>query len=372
MPRGNKSKGRSRAKRRQAHGESQDVQAAQPTAEKEAASLPLEQGEPPSSPDVCTPQESQEASSPGCPELEVVCTGYGLGAEGSDVGAEGSDASAEGSDAGAEVSDAGAEGSLVVTEEKHANAYQEAAAIALRRRDPLSRKVSVLLQFILEKYQNNEQPMQADMLKLLSRKYKEHFPKILKKATEQLELVYGLELKVDSPHTQSYAIVSKLPIPPGENPNTRRELPKTGLVLALLGVIFTKGNRATEEEVWEFLGVLGIQPGKKHLIFGEPHQLVTKDLVEQKYLEYRRVPYSDPPSYEFLWGPRAYSETTKMKVLEIVAKINDTVPSSFPHLYEEALREEATRAGGRAEALGYRVVKTRIPSQPPSSSSPHK
>ena len=53
------------------------------------------------------------------------------------------------------------------------------------------------------------------MLKLIGRKYKVHFPQILEKATYQLELVYGLELKVDNPATHSYVLVSKLPILPG-------------------------------------------------------------------------------------------------------------------------------------------------------------
>ena len=47
-------------------------------------------------------------------------------------------------------------------------------------------------------------------------------------------------------------------------------------------------------------------------IFGEPRKLITKDLVQKRYLIYRRVPNSDPPGYEFLWGPGAYAETTKM------------------------------------------------------------
>ena len=56
-----------------------------------------------------------------------------------------------------------------------------------------------------------------------------------------------------------------------------------------------------------------------------------------KYLEYRQVAHSDPPRYEFLWGPRAHAETSKMKVLEFLTKVNDTVPSAFSIQYEEAL-----------------------------------
>ena len=110
------------------------------------------------------------------------------------------------------------------------------------------------------------------------------------------------------------------------------------------------GNRATEEKIWEFLSMLGVYAGRRHCIFGEPRRLITKDLVQKEYLNYHRVPNSDPPRYEFLWGPRACVETSKMKVLEALAKFHGRVPSSFPDLYDEALRDQAERAGRRRAA----------------------
>nr|XP_031529124.1 melanoma-associated antigen B4-like [Vicugna pacos] len=107
----------------------------------------------------------------------------------------------------------------------------------------------------------------------------------------------------------------------------------------------------------------------RHLIFGEPRRLITKDLVQQKYLEYRQVPDSDPPRYEFLWGPKAHAETTKMKVLEVVAKINGTVPRAFPKLYEEALKDEQERAGVRAAVRAAARAKALACSKAKSCSS---
>ena len=86
---------------------------------------------------------------------------------------------------------------------------------------------------------------------------------------------------------------------------------KSGLIMVLLGVIFMNGNRATEKEIWEFLSMLGIYAGRRHWIFGEPRRLITKDLVQKEYLNYRRVPNSDPPRYDFLWGLRACTETSE-------------------------------------------------------------
>ncbi|CAH6780283.1 melanoma-associated antigen B4 [Phodopus roborovskii] len=355
MPRGNKSKSRSRAKRQQARGESQSIQGAQPSAEEEAAAPPLGQGDAPRSPDVCTPRGSQEAASHGSPELDVPYSGYNIDADGSEVGAEGSVV-------GAELSVAG-------TDEKRANACIIAEAIDSARRDPMTRKASKLLHYLLEKYQKDEQPVEADMLKLISRKYKVHFPWILEKATYQLEVVYGLELKVDKHNTQAYVLVNKLPMPPGTNEGGRKELPKTGLILTLLGMILMKGNSASEEEVWQFLHMQGIYPGRRHLIFGEPRKFITKELVEQNYVEYRQVPGSNPPSYEFLWGSRARNEDMKMKVLDVLAKIKNAMPSFYPQQYEEALSNQAERAARRGEASGYHAA--RVPCLGQSSSSSH-
>ncbi|CAO2623847.1 Melanoma-associated antigen B4 [Lemmus lemmus] len=142
------------------------------------------------------------------------------------------------------------------------------------------------------------------------------------------------------------------PITAGKGATRRRsgKGARNGLLMPLLGVIFLNGNRATEKQVWDFLNILGIIDGKVHMIFGEPRNIITKDFVKENYLVYRQVANSDPPSYEFLWGPRAHAETTKMKVLMFVAKINETIPQAFPSHYEEALRDQEERA--QAEGVG--------------------
>ncbi|XP_076963630.1 melanoma-associated antigen B10-like [Callospermophilus lateralis] len=104
-----------------------------------------------------------------------------------------------------------------------------------------------------------------------------HFPEILKKSSELMVLAFGIEVKEVDP--------------------TRKE------VLHL----------------WK---------------------LITQDLVQERYLEYQQVPSSDPPKYQFLWGPWTHAKTSKMRILEFLAKIHDVVPSAFPSWYEEALRDE--------------------------------
>lgn len=55
------------------------------------------------------------------------------------------------------------------------------------------------------------------------------------------------------------------------------------------------------------------------------------------------VPNSDPARDEFLWGPRAHAEPSKLQILQFFAKVNGTDPTCFPCWYEEASRDESER-----------------------------
>ncbi|GAB1302942.1 Melanoma-associated antigen B4 [Apodemus speciosus] len=76
---------------------------------------------------------------------------------------------------------------------------------------------------------------------------------------------------------------------------------------------------------------------------------------------------SDPPSYEFLWGPRAYAETSQVKVVEFLAKINENMPGAYSSRYEQALIEEeeqakaAAKAGTKGKAKGHSKSKLSNP-----------
>ncbi|KAI4545591.1 hypothetical protein MG293_005857 [Ovis ammon polii] len=296
-------------------------------------------GSPPSSLAAGDRQELQGAMAPSSPDAEASCAGADQGAQG--------------------------------PEEESADAARAALLARSIRKDPLMRKASMVMDFLLERYTKKEPITKNAMLNVIGRKYKQHFPEILSRASERVELVFGLELKEVDCSRNIYALVNKFTLGVEEGSSDEEALPKSGLLMALLGVIFMKGNRATEEEIWDFLNVLGIYAGRKHSIFGEPRKLITKDLVQKGYLNYRKVPNSDPPIYEFLWGPRSYAETNKMKVLEVLAKIQDTVPSSFPDLYDEALRDQAFRAGLRGIPISPAMAEASAPSRAKSYSSSH-
>lgn len=76
-----------------------------------------------------------------------------------------------------------------------------------------------------------------------------------------------------------------------------------------------------------------------HPIYGELRAFLTRDLVQENYLSYQQVPNRHPPHLEFLWGPRAQAEMSKMRVLEFLARINECDQLFFLFLYEEALRD---------------------------------
>uniref|UniRef100_A0A7N5JC25 Melanoma-associated antigen B5 n=1 Tax=Ailuropoda melanoleuca TaxID=9646 RepID=A0A7N5JC25_AILME len=309
MPRGQKSKHSTREKRRQSRGDSQShrkVQAPVAMEESPTSCSPVLEGNTQSSSATESTSTSQEAW--GAPSTTITS----------------SDISGTRSDEGENSQD-----------EEHL-CFPEST-------DILTMKLSLLEQFLLYKYKMKQPITKEDLLKIIGQNYKDQYPEILKKASERIEVVFAVDLKEVDSTRQSYDLVSKVKLPNNGRVRAGRGLPKTGLLMTVLGVIFMKGNCATEEDIWKFL----VFAGRKHFIYGEPKKLITKDLVRLKYLEYRQVLNSDPPRYEFLWGLKDQAETSKMKVLEFLAKVNDTVPNAFSSRYEEALRDEEARARAR-------------------------
>ncbi|XP_040599760.1 melanoma-associated antigen B4-like [Mesocricetus auratus] len=235
-------------------------------------------------------------------------------------------------------------------EEKNGQSFRAPQSTESLQMDLLSRKAGLLVEYMLSKYKTKQPAKRGEMLKVINKRFKEHFPDILKKASYRLDMVFGLEMKEVQPNGQSYMLISKLDFEDDGSRSNELGLPNRGILIPLLSVIYLNGYCAPEKEVWHFLSMLGIHDGVPHLIFGNIRKLITEDLVQEKYLEYRQVPDSDPPSYEFLWGPRACAETSKMKVMEFLAKVNDTMPSAYMSRYEQALIEEEEKAQAQAAA----------------------
>ncbi|XP_055249814.1 melanoma-associated antigen B2-like [Moschus berezovskii] len=329
MPRGQKSKHRAREKRRQARAETQGLhdQATTSGGEETMSSSPPDSESAPSS--------SSAAGSPKGPQGAQGTTSAAAGAVRKRSGVGGAARSRSG---------VGAEGQVQEGE----NSSQASAAAESTHTDLLTKKSEMLVQYMLFKYKVRELIKRSEMLKVIHRRYREQYPEILSRASEHMEFVFGMVLKEVRPNSHCYTLVSNLDLRDSESMRGDWGLPKNGLLMPLLGVIYLNGHRASEEEIWKFLNMLGIYDGRRHFIFGDTRKLITEDLVREEYLEYRPVPGSDPPRYEFLWGPKALTESSKTKVLQFLTKVNDAVPDALLPHYEEAFREELESTGARA------------------------
>ncbi|TEA34629.1 hypothetical protein DBR06_SOUSAS38610001, partial [Sousa chinensis] len=234
----------------------------------------VSQGTPPSSAAAGTCQEPQGAPATSSRDAGVSCPGYDVHAKGQ------------------------------VEESKNSS---QASTSRDPGKDLVTRKAGMLVQFMLCKYKIKEPIKKGEKLKIVNKRYREHFPEIPRRASECMELVFGLELKEVKPNSHSYALVCKLDLTDDGRRSSGGRFRKNGPLMPLLG-----------EEIWESLNVLGVFDGRRHFILVEPRKLITEDLVQERCLEYRQVPISDPPCSEFLWGLRARAETSKMKVLEVL------------------------------------------------------
>ena len=133
----------------------------------------------------------------------------------------------------------------------------------------------MLVQHMLYKYKMRELIKRSEILKEINRRYKEQYPEILRRASEHMEMVFGLVLKEVRPNSHCYTLVSNLDLSDSESMRGDWGLPKNGLLMPLLGVTYLNGHRASEEEIWKFLNMLSIYDGRRHFIFGDTRKLIT-------------------------------------------------------------------------------------------------
>uniref|UniRef100_A0A8C9Q6A3 MAGE domain-containing protein n=1 Tax=Spermophilus dauricus TaxID=99837 RepID=A0A8C9Q6A3_SPEDA len=182
--------------------------------------------------------------------------------------------------------------------------------------DPLDEKMADLVQFLLLKYRMKELTTKAEMLSSIIKNNQDDFPVIFSVASECMHLVFGIHVEEVDPSNHSYVVINALGLTYDGMQGDDQSMPKTGLLVIILCIIFMVGDCACEQDVWEMLSVMEVYPEREHFIYGEPRKLITEDLVQERYLEY------DPACYEFLWGPRARAETSKMKVLEYRTQVH--------------------------------------------------
>ncbi|KAM5221388.1 melanoma-associated antigen B1-like [Ctenodactylus gundi] len=290
MPRGQKSKQRARERRRQAQHGSQSLQDVRATEiqeeESPSCSSPASGNADPSSSAAGPPQKG-----PGPTSTTLVDVAASARASGKGTRSRG---------------------------KSRLTPVQDPIFSNFAREELVMRKTGEVLRYILHRYKLNKPIRKRDMLKIVRRMFQELFPEVFHLACEHLHLLYGLELKEDNPGSDHYGLVSVIDLPNSENPGSG--FPKNGILPCILGIVSLNKYSCPEEKIWRLLNSIGFFEEVEHFIFGDVRKLITQDLVQEKYVEYRQVPGSDPPRYEFLWGPRAYSEINLVKLQQFVTK----------------------------------------------------
>uniref|UniRef100_A0A7N5KDK0 MAGE domain-containing protein n=1 Tax=Ailuropoda melanoleuca TaxID=9646 RepID=A0A7N5KDK0_AILME len=127
-------------------------------------------------------------------------------------------------------------------EEEDTSSLQTSIDTESLPRDPLHEMVADLVHFMVLKYRLKEPITEAEMLKVVTKRYKKQFPVIFKKASKCLEVICGIDVKEVDPTTHSYVLVNSLDLTHDEVLSDNHSMPKNGLLIIILGVIFIEGN----------------------------------------------------------------------------------------------------------------------------------
>uniref|UniRef100_A0A1A7WXB5 Necdin-like 2 n=2 Tax=Iconisemion striatum TaxID=60296 RepID=A0A1A7WXB5_9TELE len=205
----------------------------------------------------------------------------------------------------------------------------------------VDQKTAEVVQYILMKDQKKIPVRRADLVRHVVKDYRNIYAEIMKRASTTFEQVFGLKLIEIDPKNHLYILVNNL----GEAASTAAPFqchtnPKMGLLFVILSVIFMKGGvrggGIREGLIWNTLKKLRVDPGQKHEEFGDVRKLVSDEFVRQKYLEFVRIPHTEPVEYEVRWGPRADMEVSKAKILEFLGQLHEQEPQSWTQQYREA------------------------------------
>uniref|UniRef100_A0A3Q3WGD1 MAGE domain-containing protein n=1 Tax=Mola mola TaxID=94237 RepID=A0A3Q3WGD1_MOLML len=234
-----------------------------------------------------------------------------------------------------------------VVERKHPHELTSQVQRGLEKVSPaqVDQKVTAeVVQFMLVKDQKKIPIRRADLIKHVVKEYRNIYPEIMRRAARTFDQVFGLKLVEIDTKNHMYILVNRLER--AEGPVSRSPSnTKTGLLFVILGVIFMKGGVVKENVIWSTLKKLRVHTGEKHDEFGDVKKMVTDEFVRQRYLEYVRIPHTEPVEHEFRWGQRADVEVSKAKMLEFMGQLYEQDPQSWSQQYREAHPPSSSQAG---------------------------
>lgn len=212
----------------------------------------------------------------------------------------------------------------------------------------VDQKAAEVVQFFLVKDQKKIPIRRADVVKHVVKEYRNVYTEIIKRAARTLDQVFGLQMVEIDSKNHIYILVNKLEASEGASPISSPTNPKMGLLFVILSIVFMKGGSVREQVIWNTLKKLRVDAGVKHDEFGDVRKVVTDEFVRQRYLEYVRIPHTEPVEHEFRWGQRAETEVSKAKILEVLGEIHDKEPQSWSQQYKEA-HGTASQAGASSQ-----------------------
>ncbi|XP_054464376.1 necdin-like 2 [Anoplopoma fimbria] len=214
----------------------------------------------------------------------------------------------------------------------------------------VDQKTAEVVQYFLVKDQKKIPVRRADLVKHVVKEYRTIYPEIMKRAARTFDQVFGLKMIEIDAKNHMYILINKLE--PVAGPATLKSPtnPKMGLMFVILSVIFMKGGIVRENLIWSTLKKLRVDPGERHEEFGDVKKVVTDEFVRQRYLEYVRIPHTEPVEHEFRWGQRAEVEVSKTKILEFMGQLHEQDPQSWIQQYREAHSVSgSTQAGSSSQ-----------------------
>ena len=165
---------------------------------------------------------------------------------------------------------------------------------------------------------------QSDIKKHALGDYSRAFNSLMRMATEKLRNVYGIKVvETEVRKQKAYMLINAFDnkCRAAHQTWSPEDYANMGLVMVILSAIFMKGNALREEDLYDLLNRLGIDPDRPDETYGDIKHLIMTDFVHQGYLEVEREPDSDPPVHVFRWGPRARAETSKQKAMKFLCQV---------------------------------------------------
>ncbi|XP_004835857.1 melanoma-associated antigen 10-like [Heterocephalus glaber] len=181
----------------------------------------------------------------------------------------------------------------------------------------LNANLCKLVSFLLHKYQKKEQVTMKEMLHVLPHDYRNNFPLNFWEPCESMYLDFGIKIRKVNLSGNTYELVPILGLTYSGmlDGNVERIIFKIDIIIFVLSLIFTEGNRISEEDLTEKVKRWDMLAQSRSIHFEEAWKFITEDLVQEEYVMYQQIPNSDPARYEFLRGLRAHAETSKVKLL---------------------------------------------------------